>query len=305
MAINQRSDVCAVPAAGVVAEAMVALVLAEAALEKFGGDSVAETRRNVRGLPRPAAERGLTSSRDAASRWSWSGRPAPGKTTVGRLLARAAGRALRRHRRGRRGGRPGAASPTSSSSDGEAAFRELERRPSRAALASTTACWRSAAARCSPETRAAAGRAPRRVPATSASPTPPRRVGLNRDRRCCSATRAPSCRACSTSGAPLYDEVATLTVDTDGRDRRRGRRRGSTAAGMRVEDMRVTDRPASRSAAPRRTTCVVGTGLLGELPRAARRGATRVAVVAPAGAAAHRRGRARPTLRGRRLSTCT
>jgi chorismate synthase len=45
-AINQRSDVCAVPAAGVVAEAMVALVLAEAVLEKFGGDSVAETRRN-------------------------------------------------------------------------------------------------------------------------------------------------------------------------------------------------------------------------------------------------------------------
>jgi chorismate synthase len=48
-AINQRSDVCAVPAAGVVAEAMVALVLAEAALEKFGGDSVAEIRRNVHG----------------------------------------------------------------------------------------------------------------------------------------------------------------------------------------------------------------------------------------------------------------
>jgi chorismate synthase len=45
-AINQRSDVCAVPAAGVVGEAMAALVLAEAVLEKFGGDSVAETRRN-------------------------------------------------------------------------------------------------------------------------------------------------------------------------------------------------------------------------------------------------------------------
>jgi len=45
-AINQRSDVCAVPAAGVVAEAMVALVLADAVLEKFGGDSVTETRRN-------------------------------------------------------------------------------------------------------------------------------------------------------------------------------------------------------------------------------------------------------------------
>jgi chorismate synthase len=48
-AINQRSDVTAVPAAGVVAEAMVALVLAEAAIEKFGGDSLAETRRNVEG----------------------------------------------------------------------------------------------------------------------------------------------------------------------------------------------------------------------------------------------------------------
>jgi len=45
-AINQRSDVCAVPASGVVAEAMAALVLAEAVLEKFGGDSVSETRRN-------------------------------------------------------------------------------------------------------------------------------------------------------------------------------------------------------------------------------------------------------------------
>jgi chorismate synthase len=48
-AINQRSDVCAVPAAAVVAEAMVALVLAEAATEKFGGDSVSEIRRNLAG----------------------------------------------------------------------------------------------------------------------------------------------------------------------------------------------------------------------------------------------------------------
>ncbi|WP_408895500.1 chorismate synthase [Nocardioides sp. R1-1] len=47
VAHHQRSDVCAVPAAGIVAEAMVALVLAEAVLEKFGGDSVQETRRNV------------------------------------------------------------------------------------------------------------------------------------------------------------------------------------------------------------------------------------------------------------------
>ncbi len=44
---HQRSDVCAVPAAGVVAEAMVALVIANSVLEKFGGDSLAETKRNM------------------------------------------------------------------------------------------------------------------------------------------------------------------------------------------------------------------------------------------------------------------
>src|SRR4051812_3280229 len=49
VAHHQRSDVCAVPAAGIVAEAMVALVLADAVVEKFGGDSVQETRRNAEG----------------------------------------------------------------------------------------------------------------------------------------------------------------------------------------------------------------------------------------------------------------
>jgi chorismate synthase len=44
---HQRSDVCAVPAAGVVSEAMVALTIANAVLEKFGGDSISETRRNM------------------------------------------------------------------------------------------------------------------------------------------------------------------------------------------------------------------------------------------------------------------
>lgn len=56
---HQRSDVCAVPAAGVVAEAMVALVLAEFALDKFGGDSLAETRRNYAGYLARLAERRL------------------------------------------------------------------------------------------------------------------------------------------------------------------------------------------------------------------------------------------------------
>lgn len=57
VAIHQRSDVCAVPAAAVVVETMVALVLARAALEKFGGDSLTETRRNIDGYLRTLAER--------------------------------------------------------------------------------------------------------------------------------------------------------------------------------------------------------------------------------------------------------
>jgi chorismate synthase len=57
VAIHQRSDVCAVPAAGVVVEAMVALVLARAALTKFGGDSLTETRTNVENYLRAVRER--------------------------------------------------------------------------------------------------------------------------------------------------------------------------------------------------------------------------------------------------------
>jgi chorismate synthase len=59
VAHHQRSDVCAVPAAGVVAEAMVALVLANASLEKFGGDSLGETRRNYESYLKQLADRGI------------------------------------------------------------------------------------------------------------------------------------------------------------------------------------------------------------------------------------------------------
>lgn len=57
VAIHQRSDVCAVPAAAVVVETMVALVLARAALKKFGGDSLAETRSNIDSYLRAVADR--------------------------------------------------------------------------------------------------------------------------------------------------------------------------------------------------------------------------------------------------------
>jgi chorismate synthase len=57
VAIHQRSDVCAVPRAGVVLESVVGLVLAEAALEKFGGDSIGETRRNAESYLKALQER--------------------------------------------------------------------------------------------------------------------------------------------------------------------------------------------------------------------------------------------------------
>lgn len=61
-AVRERSDVCAVPAAAVVGEAMVALVLADAVREKYGGDSMAELRRNLDGY--------LDQARRRAERWS-------------------------------------------------------------------------------------------------------------------------------------------------------------------------------------------------------------------------------------------
>ncbi|MEB3024125.1 chorismate synthase [[Mycobacterium] crassicus] len=67
VAIHQRSDVCAVPAAGVVAEAMVALVVARAALVKFGGDSLTETRRNIDAYLRSVADRGPVDDQARAS----------------------------------------------------------------------------------------------------------------------------------------------------------------------------------------------------------------------------------------------
>lgn len=68
---HQRSDVCAVPAAGVVAEAMTALVLAEAVLEKFGGDSITETVRNrdayLAAIPEQLASTGELAGPDEAA----------------------------------------------------------------------------------------------------------------------------------------------------------------------------------------------------------------------------------------------
>ena len=56
-AVAERSDVTAVPAMGVIAEAMAALVMADAMVEKFGGDSLGELRRNLHAYLAQVAER--------------------------------------------------------------------------------------------------------------------------------------------------------------------------------------------------------------------------------------------------------
>jgi len=78
VAIHQRSDVCAVPAAGVVVETMVALVVARAALEKFGGDSLAETRANVDNYLRGIADRSHSGGQERSDRGIDSGEQASG-----------------------------------------------------------------------------------------------------------------------------------------------------------------------------------------------------------------------------------
>ena len=61
----ERSDVCQVPPAGVIGEAMVALVLADAFMEKFGGDSIEETRLNYDGYMKTVRPRGSIDGRKA------------------------------------------------------------------------------------------------------------------------------------------------------------------------------------------------------------------------------------------------
>ena len=212
---HQRSDVCAVPAAGIVAEAMVALVLADAVLEKFGGDSVGETRRNVAAyldepeLPVTAAGRSS----------SWSARTGAGKTTVGALLAERSGVAVRDTDADVEATRGPRRSATSSSTAARRVFRALERdavadgagRPRR----------RPGARRRrgpGPGDPRAARRPPGGASSTSGSPTPSSAVGL--DSRPAAAAGQPARPAEGAAGrAPPRSTTRSppFTVDTDDR----------------------------------------------------------------------------------------
>ena len=296
-------DVCAVPAAGVVAEAMVALVLADAVLEKFGGDSVAETAPQRRGLPRPPAAVTASERRGVVL----VGPPGPASP---RWPRRVAERARRRR----------SATPTPTSRPARAADRRHLRRRRRGALPragarprspprspSTTACSRSAAARCStPATRAAlaghAGGLPRRRARRR------RRAGRPRTAPAAAAGQPARQWRQLHGGAPAdLRGVADVTVGTDGRHRRRGRRRGRRWPGRRLmAPWPATTGSAGRAGGAGPYDVVVGHGLLGELPGLLGDGARRVPSSTPQRCARPRAARRRRCWpRGLRRARCS
>ena len=193
VAHHQRSDVCAVPAAGVVAEAMVALVLADAALEKFGGDSVGETRRNCRRTwpTSPSAVCGSSAYRAVTGRAPvvLVGAPGSGKSTVGALLAAGSGvpfidvDAVIEERVGK---------PVAEifADDGEAAFRAFEESTTAELLDQPAVLSLGGGAVLSGADPAGAGRAPRGLAAGHRPARRPPGRARTRPGRCCWATSA-------------------------------------------------------------------------------------------------------------------
>ena len=201
------------PAAGIVAEAMVALVLADAVLEKFGGDSVEETARNAAGyLDEPAghADAAGRGARGAAGVGQDDGRARPSRPGLGLASRDTDDDVEAAHRR--------AGSATSSSSTARTTSGGSSGRRSPPRWPSTTACSRSAAARCSTRaTRELLAAAPSSS-STSSIKDAASRIGLNRDRPLLLGNpRAQWIRLMEAAPAGLRARWRRSTVVTDGR----------------------------------------------------------------------------------------
>ena len=221
VAHHQRSDVCAVPAAGIVAEAMVALVLADAVLEKFGGDSVGETRRNVESYLdtlRFRMSARATPQRTGRPRVVLVGTMGAGKT-IGRPTPRASTRGrLPRHRPRRRGAARGARSPTSSSTPARRTSAPWSARPSPRRWRRTTACSPSAAAPCSTSRTRELLAGHRVVFLRVGLADAAKRVGLGVSRPLLLGNVRGRIKQLIDERTPVYESVATHVVDTDGLD---------------------------------------------------------------------------------------
>ena len=201
---HQRSDVCAVPAAGVVAEAMVAIVLAEVVLEKFGGDSVARDAPQPRGRTSPRSPRRCAPRPPATRRSSQHdlalgeralvliGPMGAGKTSIGRRVARALGVPLLRHRhRDRRAST--ARSPRSSPRTARrtSARSSATRCATALATGGVVVARRRGGAGCR-DTRADLARAPRRAADGRRRASSPAASATTTGRCCTARTRSPA-----------------------------------------------------------------------------------------------------------------
>jgi hypothetical protein len=254
-AVRERSDVCALPAAGVVGEAMVAIVLAAAVLEKFGGDSIARAAAQRRRLPRPDR----SSHRASSPALSWRGvtprarRPdrlhGLGQDPVGAELAAGSDGATSTSTRDREAG--GTSVAGSSSGRGEARISraggrsdpEIATRPDGAS--SRPAAGGSptrASSRAAPRAPSRSGSRSRRGPAQSGSGRPDQPSGR------CSAgpDPEPESRSLMAEREPLYRR-AVLWIDTDGRSpcHRRPHRAGIRSSRSRPPRQTERERMAS------------------------------------------------------------
>ena len=261
-ALVERSDVQAVEALAVVAEAAVAWELARAAREKFGGDALARLRRGARRLPR--ADRVAANALDR--HLALVGFMGAGKSTLGPVLARAARTGVRLGRRGRRGARRDADRRDSSTTRGEAAFRELEEEAALDVLLAAPAGGRRARrrrARLGADARRARGARVHRAPRghgrrglgrasreRSAARARPERRSARSTTSACRSTRRRTRRARDLDGVVLAAAGIRFAPHARGA-RRRGRRRRARRRAPRRRRGASRSRGEARRRSPR------------------------------------------------------